>query len=943
MIKSAIVKTGIVNSIILTGWAFLALAGCTRMDDELSGEKDRIQFGASTSWQNEKETRTEYSGEFNTLSDGRYERIDWVSGTDRIRIFSPQAYGGGANTAGTASDYTITAPVSPTTPVPSGSETEKSTAYITSVTENSLRWGSSNTHYFYGLYPAPGTKWKYDNSVEVGTNDVSITGGSNNEAVITGTVPATQVVKWNASQKEYEPNMNYAYMYAATSVSTRSSVTLSFKPLVTTLRFTILAKDANAEGLTLSGFKLISSTKNLSGPFTATVSPSTCSVAAGTGTFTKEVAVDIADDDRQHLSQGSAITVTLFTLAVETITDLSIELNFTSGAKRTLALKDGSSNITVDPRCKTYINSLSVPGTVWTYTFGSLSNLTVGYTGGSGNIASGFTSYRTNGVTTQPVGFSLEYSTNGGSSWSSTPPSWLSTGGVNTAGGTSGQTFTAKVQAQANSNSDPHHTTLANSSRARGTSSSPFDLSTYNPATTKWENNQSSTISRTTANCYVVQGSGYYKFPLVYGNGVKGGTAWEPAYRAKAGVSGSWRTDAGETYTNFSWGARRYLGSFKDHLDNIIYDNGNSTSSPYLTTHLNKAASAFTAVLLWQDVPGLVTDVSISGSGTGTYLTFSVPSATITQGNALVAVKVDNKIAWSWHIWVTDQDLTATVAGSNSSAVKFAPVNLGWCDGKSNESYPARSCQVKFKQATTGTERIITVSQTAGSVTNSGKGNCPYYQWGRKDPLQASSGATTSGENVGANKTYYYASGYAFSASGTTDNRATIGNAIQNPCTHFSNSSNCATLDQHWCSTAYINFWSSTLNETGRDGTVNTNAKTKTIYDPCPVGFRVPSMDVWENLSNATFPWNSTLLGMVYSSTGLFLPAAGQRITYNGAINYVGNNGFYWSANPCGTSPENDGNHNINLGYMLYFYNNDYWRTDRNAANGLSIRPVEDK
>ena len=380
MIKQVgLMKTEFAYNMVLTGLAFLALAGCTRIDDDLSGEKDRIQFGASTSWQNEEETRTEYSGTFNTLTDGRYERIDWVSGTDRIRIFSPQAYGGGANTAGTASDYTITTPVS--------SSGEKSIAYITSVTENSLRWGSSNTHYFYGLYPAPATKWKYNNSVVVGNNDVSITGGSDNKAVITGTVPATQVVKWNANQKEYEPNMNYAYMYAATSVSTRSSVTLSFKPLVTTLRFQIKAKDADVAGLTLTGFKLSSSSKNLSGPFKATVSPTSCTIENGSGTFTKNVSVSIPSDEQQQLSTSSTITVTLFTLAVETITGLYIELTLRNSSNQTvtrkLDLKSGSSDITVAPRCKTYINSLSIPG--------GLSTITVTYpvwtpvTSGSGN------------------------------------------------------------------------------------------------------------------------------------------------------------------------------------------------------------------------------------------------------------------------------------------------------------------------------------------------------------------------------------------------------------------------------------------------------------------------------------------------------------------------------------------------------------------------------
>lgn len=353
--KARQMKIAIVNSIFLTGWALLTLAGCTRLEDDLQGGNDEIMFGASTSWQNEEETRTEYSGKFGTVDGTKYERIDWVKNTDLIRILCEQAYNGGVSEH--VSDYKITDSVSP--------EEEKSVASITSVTENSLRWGSS-THKFFALYPAPGTKWYYDNGKVVGSEaSIAINPDNHDQAFITGSVPASQEVKWNASQNEYEPNMNYAYMYAATSVNARRSVTLSFKPLVTTLRFTFNASDADAAGLTLTGFKLISNNNYLAGTFKATVSPSSCSIARTSGTI-KYVSVDIPTTQRQQLSTTSSITVTLFTLAHDQdIRELSIELSFLDSSNNTvtrkLNLKNGASNIIVKSCRKAYFTNLSIP------------------------------------------------------------------------------------------------------------------------------------------------------------------------------------------------------------------------------------------------------------------------------------------------------------------------------------------------------------------------------------------------------------------------------------------------------------------------------------------------------------------------------------------------------------------------------------------------------
>ena len=915
-------KKGIVKNFILAGWALLSMAGCTREPlDELFG-KGEIAFDASSTWLNDEGTRTEYSGKFTTISgDGRYERIDWVQNTDLIRVYCKQAFIDGSTDK--YSDYKIASAPS--------AESQKSVAQVAPAsTGNTLRWGSG-THTFYALYPAPGTKWNYDNSKTVSSTDATLTASGDN-AIITGSIPTEQVVKKSGS--EYKPNMNYAYMYAIKQVSARSSFTLSFKPLVTAIQFTLRAGDSNLTSKKLSGITLKSNTVDLSGNFKATLTPSGgCTIATNGGTFTKQVHVTLSD--QPSLSTPSDIKITFFTLAVNNLTQLSIVLSFTDGSTRTLELKNRSGSsasfawTTVTKCCKAYINSLTVPGTVCTYTFGgTLSDKSIGYTGGSNTFATGVTSSRTNGVRTEAVSYTIQYNYNG--TWVNSPPDWLSVSGANTSGGTSSQSLTATINKRPELTNDSHHTTLAGR-----TAKTNFDLSTLNVAT-------GGTVSQTTANCYVVTAPGTYKFPLVYGNARKNGANNEDAYHARNGVGGTQRNSDATS-------APYYLGYFKNHANSNI-------TQPYIGSAVS---GTLTPAIIWTDEPDLVQNVAISGSGSSAYMTFSVPKEYITQGNALLAVKSGSTILWSWHIWVTDANLTACKQGPTSSSGAgstrswIAPLNIGWCDGHANDrQYQQRTCQIRITQSGTGTVKSATITQTGAKETNVVKGgNCPFYQWGRKDPLPASDG-TNLGYNVWGStltaktKTYYYSSGYSFTHTGT---KQTIGTSIQNPTAHYSNGSNSSWEKANWCSTDWLNMWSSAINNAGNGGSSvgnYANAKTKTIYDPSPVGFRVPSIDVYEELSTGNTEYVSGTPPQRRYNSGngyLYYPLCGQRAESDGKIGNVGYYGLYWSSMPYGDSvgycgfclymnPESSG--------AVYTWNPDY--TTRRSANGLPVRPVKE-
>jgi uncharacterized protein (TIGR02145 family) len=118
---------------------------------------------------------------------------------------------------------------------------------------------------------------------------------------------------------------------------------------------------------------------------------------------------------------------------------------------------------------------------------------------------------------------------------------------------------------------------------------------------------------------------------------------------------------------------------------------------------------------------------------------------------------------------------------------------------------------------------------------------------------------------------------------------------------------------------------------------------TKTANDPCPTGFRVPTLAQWDavlnnNLNTSSYVgtnWASsstnytTGLRIGSGTSGLFLPAAGYRYNSNGTLIYRGDNGIYWS------STENGSN-----AWSLYF-SNGYANTDSNTRTyGMSVRCV---
>ncbi len=140
------------------------------------------------------------------------------------------------------------------------------------------------------------------------------------------------------------------------------------------------------------------------------------------------------------------------------------------------------------------------------------------------------------------------------------------------------------------------------------------------------------------------------------------------------------------------------------------------------------------------------------------------------EGNALVAVKdTDNRILWSWHIWVTDAPEEHTYVTNEGKTFVVMDRYLGSTSG--------------------------VIAENGGAL---------YYQWGRKDPFKFNG----SGLDVSFRTPF-----------------ANLSEAVSAPMDY--------PQGDDWVTDMSTSLWSTTM---------------KTIYDPCPDGWRVPSSEIWSGI-----------------------------------------------------------------------------------------------
>ena len=443
-----------------------------------------------------------------------------------------------------------------------------------------------------------------------------------------------------------------------------------------------------------------------------------------------------------------------------------------------------------------------------------------------------------------------------------------------------------KISVPANNSTLTHTETLQANPR-KGTAEKPWNLS----------NSQGEAEVENTANCYVVNSKGIYSIPLVYGCAIKNGETNSQSYTSS-------------------------YGTFKRHDDLQI-------SGPYLK---DNEITVDGAELLWQEVQGMITEVNVQDEK----IVFTIGDK-IAQGNALIAAKANGTIVWSWHIWVTDRNIYATVpiqtvavSGTTQHTYNFMPVPLGWVDlnqGTSPVIYNINLIQYQSKK------QLLATANQSGSPANDG--TCTYYQWGRKDPFCPSDGTESNKD-----KKLYDISGNEVLFN-PQSGRISTGTTIKSPNIFYYTQNG-----YDWNSMTYNDYWNATNgNITG----MNDNAVYKTVYDPNPIGFKMPSPDAFTgftktgsktensddfNVKNTTF--ND---GYYFYTQGFkqgqadFWSADGYRSYQTGILNKVRNQGYCWSAGPC----EKERSYGSNYEAVRIDPSYDFGR-----AQGFSVRPVSE-
>ena len=468
-----------------------------------------------------------------------------------------------------------------------------------------------------------------------------------------------------------------------------------------------------------------------------------------TGTYT----VDTSNPSNPTITTGGNATNNTVTYTLPSGRNFVLNIPVPCGTYESVKIALGDDNpVQLNTTPLTFARhhgkTLVIGEVTFTYELEGLHEVIAEYLGGSKELAQAFSSYKTpdGGATKVGVPFEIEFSEDGETGWSTTgAPDWLSVAdGVDYSGSTTGEPLHLVITPQLNTAVDYHALELQ--SRPEKTN---FDLSTYNVAT-------GATVARTTANSYVVDAPGTYKFPIVYGNGVKGGEINEPAWHATdngAYRTSEWTTgtcnDLVEPYSS----KRGMLNYFKDHRDNDI-------TSPYILKHfenLGYTQVTLTPEIMWMDALSnngtglkngrlLVQDVRIEGSGENAYIVFDVPAESIQQGNVGIALKATytvgtgenaqtfTDVVWSWHIWVTDHDLKAV---DGPDGVKFSPTNIGWRDTREIARYDERVWYVRVKQTEEGgtTSEALKVTSRAGNITIESGGRSLRYVFGRKEPF----------------------------------------------------------------------------------------------------------------------------------------------------------------------------------------------------------------
>lgn len=548
--------------------------------------------------------------------------------------------------------------------------------------------------------------------------------------------------------------------------------------------------------------------------------------------------------------------------------------------------------------------------------------------------------------------------------------------------------------------------------QGNGTASTVIDLS-------KARGYQSIDNNRETANSYIINQAGTYIFPLVYGNGIKNGT------RTDGSVLEGQKTSYGIVDHNGNAIKRAWIAN------SLQQYNGKEPTSPtdgdsYITYDIPTGTANIK--ILWQDQQNLIDDATQTNhpeivlrsdqetddteAQNRLFAKFTIQNSNIKPGNALIGVyankithtyststgnwseSTEQQLAWTWHIWVTDEVYpnkdgaldyhlnekdgaeVATLTNASSATNDIMTVNLGWVPDEDTYDtygrYVHRDIYVKIQQeddgltgfTTTPRSKYIRIQNKAAQDLI--RGRYTFYQWGRPTAIPMEQKLTD-------NMTSYDDKGNLV----TGDNQFitlydNTGSTIATKIVASTNVQDAILLapdmlryqgtddDDWWNTTNLYNFWG---------GNSESTATTKTLYDPCPPGFKVPNASVFngftsdgndngESSTNTIYAINGQdrrgayyytthpTGGINYSDPYVYMPATGHWSTnqpVNTLMKYQNEapgKGYYWLSKYDGSTKK---------GFYLRIEasskpenNHVYFNNTEDYHDGLPIRPMVD-
>lgn len=358
----------------------------------------------------------------------------------------------------------------------------------------------------------------------------------------------------------------------------------------------------------------------------------------------------------------------------------------------------------------------------------------------------------------------------------------------------------------------------------------------------------------------------------VYGNPINRSTA--NCYVVRRAGQYKFPLVRGNAIKNGQVNTAAFTNNGGSYSHDFVDSGGDVITSPYISPTSVYIENA--------DCENVISDLQLVEGDECGFVQFKVNQIPASGGNIVIEVNggLYEPDTWSWHIWLWPHDLSP-VEITNATGVKYniMPVNLA-------SKYDSDGVHIKNW----------------------------FYQWGRKDPMLLPSAW---------NSTTDHSPGSVEKMTKTE----VLANSLTFPTRFYYNPSS----PYNWFGDkSYYNLWDAACTGTGNSD----NDTVKTVYDPCPVGWKIPNGNTFTGLKVISSS-NGIVKMARYSgdTVGVGFPLSGYRISSDGGLHSVGSYGFVWLSSA----------YSQLYAYDMDFNSSNVYPQDYSSrAYGNSVRPVQD-